>query len=65
MLVLYRKKLDVKFDFYFLLGCRSYYNVELLNIGVSGMNVIIFIVFDLLNLGGVIMDSGIIFMYLV
>lgn len=47
MLASHRKKLDAKPDFYLLLGCRSHYNVELLNIGVSGTNVTTPTAFDL------------------
>lgn len=65
MLASHRKKLDAKPDFYLLLGCRSHYNVELLNIGVSGTNVTTPTAFDLSNSGGVIMDSGTTLTYLV
>lgn len=44
---------------------QSHYNVELLNIGVSGTNVTTPTAFDLSNSGGVIMDSGTTLTYLV
>lgn len=48
-----------------LLACRSHYNVELLNIAVSGVNVTTPAAFDLSTTGGVIMDSGTTLTYLV
>lgn len=48
-----------------LLGCRNHYNVELLNIAVSGVNVTTPASFDLSTTGGVIFDSGTTLTYLV